>query len=332
MASPEIRIHPHPWVAAGAERLRYGIATGLLPDWSTTRDFARAAEALGFDSIWFLDHPLAASSNAWTSLAALAEATTSIRLGTLVSCVSYRNPVLLARDVADVDRISGGRVVLGLGSGDMPWEFQQMGLGYPPARERQAALEEAIEIIMPLLEGQRVDFSGRHFHVNAAQLAPPATQQPHVPLLVKGDGEPSSLRLAARYADAVNVAATSWAGHAFSAEDVRHKFETLRGHARDLGRADDALLSTSLLLPILSDAPQALRAKAAAIPPALLSFFEQLVVSGPAEAALARVQALVDAGTRYLIFLVFPFDDETLELLARRVIPAVRDELPAGTH
>src|SRR5215210_7530355 len=148
----------HPWVADGTRRIRFGIETTPLPDWSATRDFVQAVEGLGFDSVWLPDHPMVTGNATWTTLAAMAQATQTIRLGTLVSCVYYTNPVVLARSAADVDRLSGGRVVLGMGSGDMGFEFEQMGLTYPPVRERQATLEEALQIVGPLLRGETVTY------------------------------------------------------------------------------------------------------------------------------------------------------------------------------
>ena len=100
---------------------------------------AQMAEGLGFDSFWRTDHPMV-GHDCWTTLAALAAVTRTIRLGTQVSCVAYRSPALLARMAADIDAISHGRLVLGLGSGDMPREFQQLGLAYSTIQERQAAL------------------------------------------------------------------------------------------------------------------------------------------------------------------------------------------------
>jgi alkanesulfonate monooxygenase SsuD/methylene tetrahydromethanopterin reductase-like flavin-dependent oxidoreductase (luciferase family) len=101
----------HPWVAAGQRCARFGILCNVVADWSRTRDFAQAVESFGFDSLWLADHPLVAGHGVWPPLAALAEITRTIRLGTLVSCVSYRHLVVLAREAADVDRISGGRLV-----------------------------------------------------------------------------------------------------------------------------------------------------------------------------------------------------------------------------
>src|ERR1700682_1202402 len=191
----------HPWVAAQAGRTGFGIQMAPSFDWAKAKEIAQGAEQLGFDSLWMPDHPMI-GWDSWTMLAGLAEATKRIRLGTMVSCVYYRNPVQLARAVADVDRISGGRVVLGIGSGDMPWEFEQMGLAYPPPGERAAVLEEALQVVPALLRGEEVHFAGDHFRVQGAVLRPPAVQQPYVPVLVAGGGAKTTLRLTARYADA----------------------------------------------------------------------------------------------------------------------------------
>ena len=125
----------HPWVAEGERRVRFGIGGGPREDWGALREFVQRAEEEGFASYSTPDHP-AMLPDCWTTLAALAEVTRTIRLAALVTCAPYRNPVLLARMAADVDRISGGRVVLGLGSGDMPPEFAQLGLPYPPVAQR----------------------------------------------------------------------------------------------------------------------------------------------------------------------------------------------------
>lgn len=143
----------HPWVAQGAERVRWGLIVG--GDWETVLRRVRQAEDLGFDSVWFPDHPAEFAWNALTRMTAAAMATKRIRLGTIVTCVFYRHPVLLARQVADADEVSGGRVVLGLGIGDWPGEFAKLGLPYPPVRQRQAALEEFLGFF-PRLWGEVV--------------------------------------------------------------------------------------------------------------------------------------------------------------------------------
>jgi alkanesulfonate monooxygenase SsuD/methylene tetrahydromethanopterin reductase-like flavin-dependent oxidoreductase (luciferase family) len=313
----------HPWVAGSAGGVRFGLNTAIMPDWPATREFVQTAEELGFDALMLPDHPVTTPSATWTALAALAEGTRTIRLGTLVSCVQYLNPVVLARMAADVDRISGGRVVLGLGSGDQPWEFQQMGLVYPPVRERQAALEEGLRIIGPLLRGEQVTYQGEHFRVEGAMLQPPAVQQPYVPLLIAGGGERTTLRFAAQYADASNLGAASWAGGAFTPDDVRMKFDVLRRHCGDAGRPYQAILRTALVGLFLSESPATLQAKMEQVPRELLGFFEQLPIVGTPEEAVPRVRALVEAGFQYVFCIILTFDMETLRLAAERVIPAV---------
>ena len=312
----------HPWVAEGAQRVRFGIVAAGLADSAIVRDFAQAVEALGFDSLWLGDHP-AFAGTAWTMLPVLAQATRTLRLGTLVNCVYYWHPAVLARLAADVDRLSGGRVVLGLGSGDMPHEFHQLGLAWPPARERQAALEDALRIIRPLLRGEPATHQGKHFRANGVTLTPPPAQQPYVPLLVAGGGERTTLRFAARYADASNLGAASWAGGAFTPDDARRKFAILHQHCAEAGRPDAAVLRTTVLALYLAESAAAAQAKLERMPPALRAFAERLPLAGAPEDAVAQIRALVDAGFRYIICLVPTVDQEALRLLAERVVPAV---------
>jgi alkanesulfonate monooxygenase SsuD/methylene tetrahydromethanopterin reductase-like flavin-dependent oxidoreductase (luciferase family) len=307
-----------------------GRSSVRAPDWFAFRHVAQTAEALGFDSLWLPDHPLLSPSSSWTTLAALAEATRTIRLGTLVSCAFYRHPVVLARDAAEVDRISGGRVVVGLGSGDAPGEFWQMGLACPPVRQRQEALEEALQIIPALLRGETVTHAGKHFPVNGARLALPAAQQPRVPLLVAGGGPRTTLRFVAQYADACNIGAASWAGGGFTADDNRQKFEVLRRHCAELGRDGGSVLRTGLAGAFfLAETEEAARAKLAKLPPWVIAGveglpgLEGLPYAGTPDGAVTRLRGLVDAGFQYLICRVFESDPESLQLLAQRAIPAV---------
>ena len=226
----------HPWVSAGSDRLRVGIEFAPQPDWGATRDFAQTAEGLGFDSLWIPDHPGRLGNATWTTLAALASATTTIRLGPLVACAAYWNPVILARAAADIDRLSDGRMVLGLGSGDMPHEFAQLGIAWPAAAARQARLEETLRIVRPLLRGDTVTFDGEHVRAEGAVLDPPPVQQPYVPILVAGGGERTTLRYVAEYADACNLGAVGWAGGVYSPEDISRKLAVLNERCGEAGR------------------------------------------------------------------------------------------------
>lgn len=244
----------HPWVSDGAQRIRFGIIAGTQ-NWPEMHDLAQMAEGLGFDSFWRIDHPML-GHDCWTTLAALAAVTRTIRLGTQVSCVAYRPPALLARMAADIDTISNGRLVLGLGSGDMPREFQQLGLAYPTIQERQAALEEAIRIIRPLLRGETVTFAGNHHRADGAVLQPPPVQQPYIPLLIAGGGEHTTLRYVAQYADMSNMAAASWAGGTYTPADASRKFQVLQRRCEEAGRPYRSILRSTQFGPlILAETP-----------------------------------------------------------------------------
>jgi alkanesulfonate monooxygenase SsuD/methylene tetrahydromethanopterin reductase-like flavin-dependent oxidoreductase (luciferase family) len=318
----------HPWVAGHAGRIGFGIQMAPAGDWATAREIAQVAEHLGFESLWMPDHPMI-GWDCWTMLAGVAEATKRIRLGTMVSCVYYRQPVQLARVVADVDRISGGRVVLGIGSGDMPREFEQMGLTYPPPSERSAVLEEALQVLPALLRGEEVRFAGDHFQVKGAVLRPPAVQQPYVPLLVAGGGAKTTLRLCALYADANNIGAASWAGGAFTTEDVERKFDVLKQRCDEAGRPFDAILRTTQVGFILADsAPEAAAMREMAmkdpIRSRMLTFLERVVTFCTPSQAIDQLRALRRAGFQH--FIVTGQDVRSIERFASQVMRPMMDE------
>jgi alkanesulfonate monooxygenase SsuD/methylene tetrahydromethanopterin reductase-like flavin-dependent oxidoreductase (luciferase family) len=317
----------HPWVADASRAVRFGIVGGPSGDWPALRDFVQMTEDLGFDSFWRPDHPLLLQ-DCWTTLAAVATVTRRLRLGSLVGCVFYRNPVLLARTVADVDRISQGRVVLGLGAGDIEAEFQAMGLAYPPVRERQEALAEALAVVPRLLRGEAVAYRGAYCRVDGAALQPPPVQQPYVPLLVGGGGERTTLRLVARYADASSLGAGSWGGGAATDADVQHKYIVLREHCATVGRPYTSVLRTYHLFPVLlADSPAALAAKRERVPRELFALAGAAALVGTPEQVLERLRPLVAAGCQYFTLAVL--EPDTLRLLAERVVPAVAG--PAST-
>ena len=312
----------HPWVSDGVQRIRFGIGAAAQ-SWPEMRDLAQMAEGLGFDSFWRVDHPML-GHDGWTTLAALAAVTRTIRLGTHVSCVAYRPPVLLARMAADIDAISNGRLVLGLGSGDAPHEFQQLGLTYLTIQERQAALEEAIRIIHPLLRGETVTFAGTYHQAAGAQLRPPPVQQPYIPLLIGGGGERTTLRYVAEYADVSSMSAASWAGGAYTPADASHKFQVLQRRCEEAGRPYDSILhATHLSLLILAETEVGVQAKLDRLPKAMLAFLEQSAVATTPGEAIQRIQALVDVGFQYVLCGIAGNDVETLNLLAQQVIPAI---------
>jgi len=315
----------HPWVAEGQRQIRFGLCVASLKgaDWPAFQSFVQRLEALGFDSFWKSDHPMN-WLDCWTTLAALAVVTTRIRLGSFVSCVGYRQPSLLARMSADVDRMSAGRLVLGLGSGDFLWEFEQLGLQCPSPRERQEALEEAIQIVRGVVDLAPLTYKGRHFWVTNATLPFGPVQQPHLPLLIAGGGERVTLRQVARYADMSNFGEHAYAGGAQSTVDVRRKLDVLDQHCAALGRPPESVLRSHITYPLmLSSTPARVEARVDAIPSATKALIQNSLFAGTPGDAITYYRALADAGIQYFIPTTLGLDEETVELLADRVIPAV---------
>jgi alkanesulfonate monooxygenase SsuD/methylene tetrahydromethanopterin reductase-like flavin-dependent oxidoreductase (luciferase family) len=313
----------HPWVGEAARRVRFGIETVAFAPWPVLRAFGQAVDDLGFDSLWLSDHPMMAGSATWTHLAALAEVTRRVRLGPLVANAAYANPVIVARATADLDLISGGRAALGLGSGNIAQEFAQLGVLWQGARGRLAALEEALQIIGPLLRRETVTVTTGRFRAEGAMLNPPPMQQPHVPILVGGGGEQTTLRLVARYADASNLGTLSRAEEVLSPNANVRKHAALDRHLADVSRAGDTVLRTGLLPAFLSANADAAWAKRAALSPAMGALYEHVPFVETAELATQRVTTMLAAGMRYVIFVVMPGDEETLLELSGRVLPAV---------
>ena len=291
----------HPWVSAARAGVRVGVQWfgGGTPDFATLAEQARRFESLGFESVWLADHPLL-MADGWITLAALARETTSIRLGVMVTCVAYRHPVLVARAVADVDRFSGGRVVLGLGSGDLPHEFAAMGLAYGSPADRFRRLEESITTIPRLLAGEPVTFEGSDFAIRGAVLALPLAGPPGVPLLVGGGGR-QTLRLVAEHADACNVGATPWAGGAYDEDDIRTRLDTLRAWCETSGRPYDSILRTMIAAPIIGDSRTEAEARLAAIPERMRGIIGRLAVVGTTDDLVEHFDRVIDAGIQYIV-------------------------------
>jgi F420-dependent oxidoreductase-like protein len=215
---------------------------------------ARAAEEAGVDTLWVSDHLLQADPTAapgdtemleaYTTLGFLAARTERVRLGTMVTGVTFRPPALLIKAVTTLDVLSGGRSWLGIGAGYHGEEADAMGLPLPPVAERFERLEETLQIAAQLWAGDDTPFTGAHYRLQRPAGSPPPTTRPHPPILIGGGGERRTLRLVARYADACNLFDIPDSGRT-----VKHKLEVLARHCREVGRpyaAIEKTLSTRL--------------------------------------------------------------------------------------
>jgi probable F420-dependent oxidoreductase len=222
------------------------------PSYSEIRELALQAEEANFDSIWLFDHLLFRSEGqptrgvweCWTILAALAEATKRIQLGTLVLCTAFRNPAVLAKMAVTLDAMSDGRLILGLGSGWHKPEFDAFGI---PFDHRVDRFEEALQIIAPLLHTGKVDFQGKYYWAHEGELKPGPIRPGGPPILI-GAFQPRMLRLTARYADMWN---TCWLG---PAKDLVPRQEALRAACAQEGR-DPATLAVTVGVNVFFDIP-----------------------------------------------------------------------------
>jgi F420-dependent oxidoreductase-like protein len=272
-------------------------------------ELATAAEDARFSSLWVMDHfwqlpPLGGPDQpmleGYTLLGALAARTERIRLGTLVTGVTYRNPALLAKTVTTLDVISKGRAILGIGAAWYEEEHVAFGVDFPRAGERLDRLEEALQICRAMFTEETPSFTGKYYRIENVKNVPRPIQPGGPPILVGGSGEKRTLRLVAQYADLCNI-------HGGPAT-VRRLLDILAAHCADVGRDPTTITSTRLatLLPTTS-ADETERFTTMLRDSAGAEFDEQFNVGEPS-ALVDQVGALVDAGLDGMIFNM-PFAD-----------------------
>ncbi|HET8522325.1 MAG TPA: LLM class flavin-dependent oxidoreductase [Thermomicrobiales bacterium] len=325
----------HPWVAAADNGIRFGLQL-VVPDEPDALpcllETGKWVEELGFDGIFIFDHPVS-HADPWVCLSALAAVTERVRLGSAVNCAPYRHPAYLARLASDVDHLSRGRLVLGLGSGWWEAEFRSLDLPFGTPAQRQAALDETITVVEGVWGTEPFSFDGNHVRTEATRISPPL-QQPRPPLMLGGSGEQRTLRQVARLADACNIteprASSDAARFASAADAISHKLAVLRQHCEDLGRAYEEILRSHFTLNLLL-APSAEEATAkrdrvdpsTSTSPGTRRDGRSSIKAFTPEEAVAYYQSLVDAGIQYFIIQLDGRDMETIDLLATAVIPHV---------
>jgi F420-dependent oxidoreductase-like protein len=298
------------------------------PEWLA---LARAAEEAGLEGLFRSDHyaglmgdETRGSLDAWTTLAALAAVTDRIRLGSMVSPVTFRHPSLLAKAVATVDHVSGGRVELGIGAGWNEREHEAYGFRFPELTERLERLEEQLELVVRQWTEDEVDFAGRHYRTQGLQAHPKPVQQPRPPVIVGGAARPRTARLAARLADEYNSPGGDLAG-------IREKRDTLLRACEDAGR--ERLVFSVMTGCVVGTDRAELHERVARVlertgrggdPSEFVRERTESWVLGTVDEVVERLQALERAGVERIFLQHLAHDDvEMVRLVGSEIVPAV---------
>ncbi|MGK2881722.1 MAG: LLM class F420-dependent oxidoreductase [Mycobacterium sp.] len=238
-------------IRLGYQIPNFSYGTGVERLFPTVVQQAQEADAAGFDAVFVMDHfyqlpgigtPDQPMLEAYTTLGALANATENVQLGTLVTGNTYRNPTLLAKAITTLDVISAGRAILGIGTGWFELEHDQLGYEFGTFTDRFNKLNEALDIILPMLEGARPTVEGRYYRTQDAMAEP--RYRDHIPLMIGGSGEKKTIPLAVKHFDHLNVIA--------SFDDLAAKVRVVNEQCEKIGR-DPATLETSMLVTALPD-------------------------------------------------------------------------------
>ena len=303
--------------------MRFGFWPGASNPWAEVLSVALHAERTGWDRIWFADHfmpnkPVGEDASdepvheSWTTLAAFAALIPRIRLGHMVSCNTYRHPAVTAKMAAQIDIISDGRFILGLGAGWQENEHHAYGIRFGTVKERMDRFEEACRLTTELFRRRKTSFAGKHYRLVDAPLEPRPIQAP-LPLMIGGGGEKRTLRITARYADEWNVWGTP--------EVMVHKQSVLDAHCRDVGRDPSEIQRSACALLMMTEDRDLLgRARASG----------RAVLGGSNDEIGQTVQAYVDAGVDEMIIPDFTLGSnarqriEQMDRFVEEIVPEFR--------
>jgi F420-dependent oxidoreductase-like protein len=301
--------------------------------WERWLAVADACERLGFEGLYTSDHYLSVmratdrgSNDAWTILSALAARTERIRLGTMVSPVTFRHPTVLAKVATTVDRISGGRVDIGMGAGWWEEEHRTHGFPFPPTGERMQMLEEQLEIVHGLLTEETFSYDGAHYRLDECRFAFKPVQQPHPPIVLGGKGGPRISRLAARWADEFNTVGGT-------PDEVRRRFERVRQAVDAQGRDQSSFVTSFMTWFYLGGDEDELRQRverARRLDPRAGSYDDYLAdisedcIVGTPERAAERLSEYAASGVQRIMLNDALFEEiDMIELLANEVVPRI---------
>ena len=276
-----------------------------LPDdelFEAIAELAVTAEDSGFESVWVMDHfyqlpalggPTQPMLESYTLLGGLAARTSRIKLGTMVTGVTYRNPALLAKIVTTLDVISAGRAILGIGAAWYDVEHEGLGVAFPPVGERMDRLEEAVQICRAMFTEDEVTFDGSYYSVHEARNLPRPVQPGGPPILIGGGGEKRTLRLVAQYADYCNIVGDP--------STIAHKIAVLHEHCDAVGRDPAQVTVSRLATLVLTDSSEETAAVRELLEAAAGEAASGFNV-GTEDEIVAQVQELAAAGVQYCIF------------------------------
>lgn len=298
---------------------------GAEAKWNTAVDIALLAEQLGFDSIWLYDHfhnvPRPAHEavfECWTTMAAISQRTSRIRLGQMVGCNSYRSPALLAKITSTIDVISGGRLDWGIGAGWYELEYKGYGFEFPKPKDRIGMLRESVEIVKSMWSQAETTYEGRYYRLLRANCDPKPLQQPHPPIWIGGGGEQLTLRVVAEHADCSN-----WGGNP---QEWARKREVLKGHCAVVGRDEETIRKTwSPEVFIRETEAEIIAAGSRSLNGESFESWRAGNLVGTPEQVAEKIGIYVDLGCSGFIPWCADYPETTsMELLATKVMPEFR--------
>ncbi len=304
---------------------RFGVTLPQIKrDWPEASAAAREFDRLGFDSLWVCDHlygvpiPTLPILEGWTQLAAVAAITERAKLGTLVTPPFFRNPAVLAKQIATIDQIANGRVIAGLGAGWFPPEFEDTGCAFPSTRERLRALEEMVQILKRMWTEEKATFEGQYFSIHDALCEPKPKTPPEI--LIGGGGEKILMGIAARHAD-------TWNNMAVHQAALPTKIEALHKRCEEAGRDPATIEISQQCVVVIAEDEAGSRAaleKAKKIYGGHMGgALEEHGIWGTPERVIEGIQRYQDLGVSLFVIEFFGRDTrEPARLFAEAVAPA----------